>query len=116
MHAIVGWSTTQQPVATYDQGGFGESQGDSVKARLIALISAVRTLLRCTDPNDTLCNPLKLTWVLISSSDTPQHFNHYLGAAIWVNTTVAYLSSFYVSTWVASSALTSGLHSPPASA
>jgi len=60
--APIGWSTTQQPVATYDQGGFGESQGDSIKARLIALISAVRTLLRFPL---ILLNILIIIWELL---------------------------------------------------
>ncbi len=55
---IVGWSTAQQPVATYDQGGVVEPHGDSIKARLITLISAVRTLLRCKDLDDILSMPL----------------------------------------------------------
>lgn len=43
--AIVGWSTTQLP-AGYDQNNYGEQAGEGVKARLIVLVSAVRTLLR----------------------------------------------------------------------
>jgi hypothetical protein len=41
----VGWSTTQLP-AGYDQNAYGEQAGEGVKARLIVLVSAVRTLLR----------------------------------------------------------------------
>ncbi|KAF8341431.1 Yos1-like protein [Cantharellus anzutake] len=60
--APIGWSTVQQPVATYDQGGFGDPQGDTIKARLIALISAVRTLLRFPL---ILANILIIIWELL---------------------------------------------------
>ncbi|KAF9515204.1 hypothetical protein BS47DRAFT_1294172 [Hydnum rufescens UP504] len=43
---VIGWSTTQPQPATYDPNGFGEAGGPGVKARIIVLISAVRTLLR----------------------------------------------------------------------
>ncbi|KAF8309358.1 Yos1-domain-containing protein [Clavulina sp. PMI_390] len=46
--ARIGWSTTQLP-AGYDQAGYGDQQAsDGIKARLILLVSAVRTLLRGT--------------------------------------------------------------------
>jgi len=41
----VGWSTTQLP-AGYDQNAYTDQVGEGVKARLIVLVSAVRTLLR----------------------------------------------------------------------
>ncbi|KDQ64493.1 hypothetical protein JAAARDRAFT_166797 [Jaapia argillacea MUCL 33604] len=50
--ARIGWSTAQIPPASsfnqpYDQSGYGGPQGDvPVKARMISLISAVRTLMR----------------------------------------------------------------------
>ncbi len=53
--AAVGWlSTPQQPRDTnsvyqaYDQSGYGATQDVGIKARLIDLISAVRTLMRST--------------------------------------------------------------------
>jgi len=44
--ARIGWSSTQPVAPSYDQSGFGEQGLPSVKARLINLISAVRTLMR----------------------------------------------------------------------
>jgi hypothetical protein len=51
---LVGWVSSAQPQSvnasfhpTYDQNGYGAVQGDAgLKARLIDLISAVRTLMR----------------------------------------------------------------------
>jgi len=43
--ARIGWSTTQLP-AGYDQNAYADQVGEGVKARLIVLVSAVRTLLR----------------------------------------------------------------------
>lgn len=58
--SIVGWSSTQLP-SGYDQNGYGgEQAGDSIKARLILLVSAVRTLLR-----GELCVTLN-TYILFS--------------------------------------------------
>ncbi|KAG8901271.1 hypothetical protein FRB99_005420 [Tulasnella sp. 403] len=42
----VGWSSNQPVPPSYDQSGFGEQGMPGVKARLINLISAVRTLMR----------------------------------------------------------------------
>ncbi|KZT74270.1 Yos1-like protein, partial [Daedalea quercina L-15889] len=54
--ARVGWSSVPPPTATsgfsqpyasaYDQAGYGAQQDIGMKARLINLISAVRTLMR----------------------------------------------------------------------
>ena len=56
----VGWGSTQAQAATgaynqpygqaYDQAGYGGQQDVNVKARIINLISAVRTLMRSASP------------------------------------------------------------------
>ncbi|KDQ15387.1 hypothetical protein BOTBODRAFT_158205 [Botryobasidium botryosum FD-172 SS1] len=43
--ARIGWSSTH-PANQYEQPGFGEPGGPGVKARIINLIGAVRTLMR----------------------------------------------------------------------
>ncbi|KAG9016114.1 hypothetical protein FRB93_011588 [Tulasnella sp. JGI-2019a] len=44
--ARIGWSSNQPVAPSYDQSGFGEQGLPNVKARLINLISAIRTLMR----------------------------------------------------------------------
>ncbi|KAG9041623.1 hypothetical protein FS837_012021 [Tulasnella sp. UAMH 9824] len=44
--ARIGWSSNQPVAPSYDQSGFGVEGMPGVKARLVNLISAVRTLMR----------------------------------------------------------------------
>lgn len=46
LFASVGWSSHQPMAPSYDNSGFGEQGLPEVKARMINLISAVRTLMR----------------------------------------------------------------------
>lgn len=43
----VGWSASQAQI-NYDPNGYGEPAGAGIKARLITLVAAVRTLMRGT--------------------------------------------------------------------